>query len=154
MEYSFSPTRWLMIGELGDGAADADRFGLGLHVPRRYDRVVNVERCHLRRETASAVLRRVRDASRRSGLPPYSTRTQPGSGGSWFSGTRPHRRAHGAADHPCGPAGSPHDRAVDAVGDALAAPGFGITSLLHGTTVAAGLGGGVRGGPHLGAANR
>ena len=62
-----------------DAGEDSDgRFGLGLHVRRRYDRVVNVGRCHLQSEDASRILGIVRDFAEKSGLPAYSTRTHTG----------------------------------------------------------------------------
>ncbi len=135
MEFSFSPTRWLTSDELGTEAAETDRFGLGLHVRRRFDRVVNVNRCHLVPEPASEILRRVREVSRRSDLPPYSTRTHTGF---WRflvlrDGVNTGERMAHIITHQA-PPGSPRARAVEAVADALAAPEFGITSLLHGTT--------------------
>jgi len=77
MEYSFGPRRWLEAHELDD-EAEHDRFGLGLHPRGRHDRVLNAKRCHLQDETGSAVLRLVRDAARRSGMPAYSTRDHQG----------------------------------------------------------------------------
>lgn len=133
MEYSFS-TRWLTEGEVA-AASEADRFGLGLHVPRRYDRVVNVERCHLQSETASAVVRAVRAAARESGLPVYSTRTHLG-----FWRFLVIRETANTAERMVlvithrAPPGSREARAVDALGRRLWTGGFGVTSLLHGVT--------------------
>lgn len=133
MEYSFS-TRWLTDGEVA-AASEADRFGLGLHVPRRYDRVVNVERCHLQSETASAVVRVVREAARQSGLAPYSTRTHLGFWRFLVIRETAHtgERMVLIITHRA-PPGSREERAVDALGQRLRAGGFGITSLLHGVT--------------------
>lgn len=134
MEYSFS-TRWLTEEEVASAGSEDDRFGLGLHVPRRFDRVVNVERCHLQSEEASAVVRAVRGGARESGLAVYSTRTHLGF---WrFLVIR--ETAHTAErmvlviTHRA-PAGSREERAVDELGRRLWAGGFGITSLLHGVT--------------------
>ncbi len=136
MEFSFSATRWLEEHELAGDTAVEDRFGLGLHVRRRFDRVVNLERCHLMPEWVSEVVRRVRSAARESGLPPYSTRTHEGF---WrflvvregvHTGDRMvHLITHRA------PPGSGRAEAVERIADRLRDPELGITSLLHGTTV-------------------
>jgi 23S rRNA (uracil1939-C5)-methyltransferase len=135
MEFSFSPTRWLERHEMDADAPPPDRFGLGLHVRRRFDRVVNVERCHLIGETASEIVRRVRDTTHASDLPPYSTRTHTGF---WRflvirEGTHTGRRMVHLITHET-PPGSSRARAVEAVAAALEDPALGITSLLHGVT--------------------
>ncbi|NNF08602.1 MAG: 23S rRNA (uracil(1939)-C(5))-methyltransferase RlmD [Candidatus Eisenbacteria bacterium] len=74
MEYSFSSTRWIEDDE-GD---ITDRFGLGLHVPGRFDRVVNIDRCHIAGAESSAILQRTRELTHATKLPAYSTRTHEG----------------------------------------------------------------------------
>ncbi|MGA9116525.1 MAG: 23S rRNA (uracil(1939)-C(5))-methyltransferase RlmD [Bacteroidota bacterium] len=75
MEFSFGE-RWLTEEEMAAGGAD--RFGLGLHRARRFDRVLDIRECHLQRDPASALLNEVRDFCRERSLEVFSTRTQRG----------------------------------------------------------------------------
>ena len=45
MEYSFGEMRWLLPDELGTADRDAELFALGLHVPKRYDRILHIDEC-------------------------------------------------------------------------------------------------------------
>jgi 23S rRNA (uracil1939-C5)-methyltransferase len=131
MEYSFS-TEWL-TDPAPAGTPVPPRFGLGLHVRRRYDRVVNVERCHLQGEAGSEILCVVRELAAGSGLPVYTTRTHEGF---WRflvvrEGRNTGERMVHLITHRAAP-GSHEERAVDEVARALLARGPRITSLLHG----------------------
>jgi 23S rRNA (uracil1939-C5)-methyltransferase len=133
MEYSFS-TRWLTLEEVAS-EEEPERFGLGLHVRRRFNRVVNVSRCHLQSEAASEILALARELSLSSGFPAYSTKTHRGF---WrFLVIREgvntgNRMVHLVTNRV--PPGSPEWNEVESVGRALWSRGLHITSLLHGMT--------------------
>ena len=55
MEFSFANRRW--VGDEADGLPD--NWALGLHVPRRFDKVLEIEACLLQSDRANAVLRTV-----------------------------------------------------------------------------------------------
>lgn len=79
MEYSFGE-RWLTREEL-DAAAGADvrsRFALGLHIPKRFDRVLDLEACWLLSERSNQVIHAVRSFCMQRGLTIYSTETREG----------------------------------------------------------------------------
>jgi 23S rRNA (uracil1939-C5)-methyltransferase len=81
MEFSFGE-RWLSDEEMDhvrDGVpGSVDRFALGLHIPLRFDRVLNVEECWLQSEKSSQILHVVRSFCRERGLSIYSTITHAG----------------------------------------------------------------------------
>jgi len=81
MEFSFGE-RWLSDAEmesLRDGIPGSiDRFALGLHIPLRFDRVLNIEECWLQSERSSQILHVVRSFCRERGLSIYSTMTHEG----------------------------------------------------------------------------
>lgn len=54
LEFTFSPQRWLTQDEV-NSAADLDRRGLGFHVPRRFDRIVDLEECYLQAEPSNSI---------------------------------------------------------------------------------------------------
>jgi len=76
MEFSFGQ-RWRTKEELGSAPASSD-FALGLHIPGRFDRVLDVEECWLQSETSAAIVNSVRAFAKERGLDWYSTVTHTG----------------------------------------------------------------------------
>jgi len=75
MEFSFSNRRWTLPDE-GD---DTERsFALGLHVPRRYDKILNINECHLHPELGNEILNAVKEKARELKLKPYDVKTHNG----------------------------------------------------------------------------
>lgn len=76
MEFSFGE-RWLTREELsareGAGGVERDRFALGLHIPLRFDRVLDLHECHLQSETSQKIVNTVRSFCLDRTLPAYST---------------------------------------------------------------------------------
>lgn len=77
MEFSFSDRRWLMPEEMDLPGLSRD-FALGLHVPRTFDKVLDIEACLLVEEPANDILREVKEITRSSGIPPYGPKTHRG----------------------------------------------------------------------------
>ena len=81
MEFSFGD-RWLTEDEMekvrAETPGDVDRFALGLHIPVRFDRVLNIEECWLQSERSTQILHLVRSFCRERGLSVYSTHTHTG----------------------------------------------------------------------------
>jgi len=79
MEFSFASRRWLLPEELGISQLEKPRdFALGLHIKGFYDRVLDIEECHLQNPLSVTILKRVRQFALTSGLPPYNTRDHTG----------------------------------------------------------------------------
>jgi 23S rRNA (uracil1939-C5)-methyltransferase len=79
MEFSFSNRRWLEPDELSTPNPGRPRdFALGLHVLGFYDKVLDIDECHLQSPLAVPILKEVRRFALASGLPPYSTKTHTG----------------------------------------------------------------------------
>ncbi|MEX0594208.1 MAG: TRAM domain-containing protein, partial [Balneolaceae bacterium] len=48
MEYSFGPRRWLTLEEIErEEYVDDRQFSAGLHAPGRFDKILNLQECHL-----------------------------------------------------------------------------------------------------------
>ncbi len=77
MEFSFGE-RWLSRREVEEGDARTDRFALGLHIPARFDRVLDIQECWLQSEASVRIMNEVRAFARERSLPIYSTRTHTG----------------------------------------------------------------------------
>lgn len=76
MEFSFGE-RWLTREEM-EGGGNADRFALGLHIPQRFDRVLDVEECFLQSPVSVRIVNAVRNFCRERRLSVYSTATHRG----------------------------------------------------------------------------
>lgn len=83
MEFSFG-VRWLTAEEMGRLKAQehpstpAEQFALGLHIPRRFDRVLDLRECHLQSPESAAIVNAVREFAVARELTIYSTFTHTG----------------------------------------------------------------------------
>ncbi|MCF8025308.1 MAG: 23S rRNA (uracil(1939)-C(5))-methyltransferase RlmD [Desulfobacteraceae bacterium] len=77
MEFSFSDRRWLLPGELGRYDIPRD-FALGLHVPKTFDKILDIDACLLQPEKGNRILNEVRDFAKASALAPYGLRSHEG----------------------------------------------------------------------------
>ncbi len=55
LEYSASAKRWILSGEDPESVAENDRMGLGFHVGKFFDKVLDIRHCHLQREPSNAI---------------------------------------------------------------------------------------------------
>lgn len=78
MEFSFARRRWLTYEELDAGIEGQVGAALGLHVPRVYDKVVEIGDCQIQDERANQVLAFVREFARDSELEAYESRSRQG----------------------------------------------------------------------------
>ena len=77
MEFSCSDRRWLMPEELGKEDADMG-FGIGLHVPGTFDKVLDIQECLLQPSLGNRILEDVRSYMKASGLPAYGLKSHEG----------------------------------------------------------------------------
>ena len=61
MEFTFSNRRWILKNEPENVKSD---FALGLHIPGRYDKILNINQCHIQKDSANIILNIVRRYSR------------------------------------------------------------------------------------------
>ena len=55
LEFSASSRRWLLRGEDPDTVPENDRPGLGFHVGKFFDKVLDIRQCHLQPEPSNAI---------------------------------------------------------------------------------------------------
>jgi len=81
MEFSFGD-RWMEREELETvrdlEPGSGERFALGLHIPQRFDKVLDVEECHLQSVRSTQIVNAVRSFARERRLSVYSTLTHRG----------------------------------------------------------------------------
>ena len=78
MEFSFGTNRWLSRDEIESGLPLNKGFALGLHVPGRFDKLVDVRECFLQSSLSARVVNRVREIARSKGWSPYNSRIHEG----------------------------------------------------------------------------
>ena len=87
MEFSFCDQEWLatpppppVVGQTGDITVDHAAHGvfLGLHVPQRFDKILDLKECHLQSETSNRILGFTREWCRNRGTKVYSTEDDSG----------------------------------------------------------------------------
>jgi 23S rRNA (uracil1939-C5)-methyltransferase len=77
LEFTFSSNRWLTPAEMAV-REDLERSALGFHVPRRFDKIVDVEHCYLQPDPSNAIRLATRDYARSHKLPFYDPVTWEG----------------------------------------------------------------------------
>lgn len=55
LEFTFSNKKWLTIEEIQSEIEFDNRNGLGFHIPGAFDKVVDVEKCHLQADPSNAI---------------------------------------------------------------------------------------------------
>tara|TARA_R110002124_G_scaffold46903_3_gene140220 strand:- start:1033 stop:2439 length:1407 start_codon:yes stop_codon:yes gene_type:complete len=72
MEYSFSNRRWLTQNEINkDEFVDDSGFAAGMHAPGRFDKILNLNECHLQRKESFEILDFVRGYCIEHDIPPF-----------------------------------------------------------------------------------
>ncbi len=84
LEFTFSHKRWLLQGEFDPNSQEwenpEERAGLGFHIPGMFDKVLNIDSCHLGAEIADEIRLFIRDfcLSRIEQYPFFDLREQEG----------------------------------------------------------------------------
>lgn len=80
MEYTFSNNRWFTEEEINSTQdfEEVDRNALGFHVPGRWDKIININECHLQKEPSNAIRNEIRDFAIKNKLPFFDLRAQEG----------------------------------------------------------------------------
>ena len=71
MEFSFSNNRWLISSEKNDTNEKSKEFALGLHPPKRFDKIVDIDYCHIQTKLANEILVEIKKESLSLNLEPY-----------------------------------------------------------------------------------
>lgn len=78
LEYTFSSKRWLHNGENTETIAENDRYGLGFHVGKFFDKVLDIRKCHLQAEPSNAIRLFIKDYAIARSLSFYDIRANSG----------------------------------------------------------------------------
>jgi 23S rRNA (uracil1939-C5)-methyltransferase len=78
LEYTFSATRWLSEEEIQSGVEINDRRALGFHIPGKFDRVIDIEKCHLQLDLSNRIRNSVKEFTLRNDYTYYHQRNNEG----------------------------------------------------------------------------
>lgn len=78
MEFSFSDSRWLTQKEIQSGKNIQDRNALGFHIPGMWDKILDIEKCHLQEDPSNDIRNFVKEFATEHELPFFNTREQTG----------------------------------------------------------------------------
>jgi 23S rRNA (uracil1939-C5)-methyltransferase len=78
MEFSFSNARWMTDHEVQSGVEYDNRNALGFHIPRMWDKILDITYCHLQEDPSNAIRNAVRDFANENGLEFFNPREHSG----------------------------------------------------------------------------
>ena len=78
LEFTFSNRRWIEAGEDPESIAPRDRVGLGFHVGRFFDKVLDIRHCHLQEEPSDSIRLFIREYAVGHGLEFFDIRNHQG----------------------------------------------------------------------------
>ncbi len=78
MEFSFSNNRWLQPEELEEGYPVGSRNALGLHIPGMWDKILDLQECHLMADPVNQIRLAIREYADANGLSFFDPRKQEG----------------------------------------------------------------------------
>ena len=78
MEFSFAEKRWLTNEEIISEKEIEKDFALGLHIPRVFDKVLDIDECFLQSEESNKILNFSRNFFKERNVSIYSTKTHEG----------------------------------------------------------------------------
>lgn len=78
MEYTFSNKKWLTWEQMRSGEEFADRDAAGFHIPGAFDKVLDINRCHLQDDLGNRMRLHVKQYAREHSLSFFDLRAQTG----------------------------------------------------------------------------
>jgi 23S rRNA (uracil1939-C5)-methyltransferase len=78
MEFSFSNSRWLTEAEIGSDEDLGNRNALGFHIPKMWDKILDINKCHLQEDPSNAIRNEIRAFSNENNLTFFNPRNHEG----------------------------------------------------------------------------
>ncbi len=78
LEFTFSNRKWLTDYSKEIDFNDRSMDGLGFHLPKMFDRILDLEKCHLQKEPSNSIRLSVRDLAIKNKISFYSARKKEG----------------------------------------------------------------------------
>src|SRR5690606_37327812 len=78
MEFSFSDSRWITEKEIAEVENINRENALGFHIPKMWDKILNIEKCHLQQDPSNAIRNEIKSFATQNGLSFFNARNQNG----------------------------------------------------------------------------
>jgi len=78
MEFSFSDSKWLTLDQIKSDEIIENRNALGFHIPGMWDKILDIDKCHLQRDPSNAIRNFVKQKGEELNLAFYNARKQEG----------------------------------------------------------------------------
>ncbi|MRX67177.1 MULTISPECIES: 23S rRNA (uracil(1939)-C(5))-methyltransferase RlmD [Flavobacterium] len=78
MEFSFSNSRWLTEKEIGSTEDLGNRNALGFHIPKMWDKILDIQKCHLQEDPSNAIRNEIRAFANEHNLAFFNPREHSG----------------------------------------------------------------------------
>ncbi|UJH67949.1 23S rRNA (uracil(1939)-C(5))-methyltransferase RlmD [Allomuricauda sp. SCSIO 65647] len=78
MEFSFSDNRWLSEAEINSEEKIEDRNALGFHIPGMWDKILDIDKCHLQEDPSNAIRLRIKEFASGNDLSFFNVRQHSG----------------------------------------------------------------------------
>jgi len=79
MEFGFSDTRWLNETEIQSEDLSLSKSpALGFHIPRMWDKILDIEKCHLQEDPSNAIRNTIREFAVAHNMPFFNARNHEG----------------------------------------------------------------------------
>ena len=78
MEFSFSNARWLTPEEIASGDEIGKENALGFHIPKMWDKILDIQKCHLQQDPSNAIRNEIRTFANANNLSFFNPREQEG----------------------------------------------------------------------------
>lgn len=78
MEFSFSNSRWLTEKEIDSTEDLGNRNALGFHIPKMWDKILDINKCHLQEDPSNAIRNEIRTFANENDLTFFNPKIQEG----------------------------------------------------------------------------
>jgi len=78
MEFSFSDSRWITEKEIAEVENINRENALGFHIPKMWDKILDIEKCHLQQDPSNAIRNEIKRFATENGLSFFNARNQNG----------------------------------------------------------------------------
>jgi 23S rRNA (uracil1939-C5)-methyltransferase len=78
LEFSFSDKKWLTNDEIKSGIEIDNRNALGFHIPKMFDKILDIKNCYLQEEPSNSIRNEIRDFANKNGLTFFGVRNKTG----------------------------------------------------------------------------
>jgi len=78
LEFSFSDKKWLTTEEINTGENIDNRNALGFHIPKMFDKILDIKNCYLQAEPSNTIRNEIRDFANKHNLTFFGIRDKTG----------------------------------------------------------------------------